>query len=281
MNDYIDTRIDARPCSETLTDLLAAMLAEEGYESFVPDQNGLNAYIKEADFSAQSTDNILAQLSQMAAYTVTHTKVEGRDWNEEWEKNYFQPIVIDDQCVIHSSFHTHIPRCKYDIVIDPKMAFGTGHHATTSLILRQLLQTPPTGKNVIDMGTGTGILAILATMLGAAKVTAIEIDEFAYTNAVENMRLNHTQSVSLIHGDATALSPLTGTNLFIANINRNIICQDLRHYAHTLAPRAEMLLSGFYEDEIPIITQKATGYGLEYAAHTTLNNWACLKLVKK
>lgn len=168
MNDYIELRLDATPCDETRTDILAALLAQAGFESFVPDETGLTAYIKAELFDHREIDSLLADFPMETAFTVSRKLVEGQDWNKEWEKNYFQPIVIDDQCVIHSSFHKDIPECRYDIVIDPKMAFGTGHHATTSLVIRQLLAMNLQGLNVVDMGTGTGILAILATMRAPA-----------------------------------------------------------------------------------------------------------------
>lgn len=280
MNDYIELRLDATPCDETRTDILAALLAQAGFESFVPDETGLTAYIKAELFDRKSVDGLLADFPMETSFVVSDKVVEGQDWNKEWEKNYFQPIVIDDQCVIHSSFHKDIPQCRYDIVIDPKMAFGTGHHATTSLVIRQLLAMNLQGLNVVDMGTGTGILAILATMRGARRVDAVEIDEFAFTNAVENMRLNSSESVALHLGDASQLDGIRDVNLFIANINRNIITADIAAYAATLAPGATMLLSGFYEEDIPVIMAAAEPLGLTYKSHTVLNNWCCLKLLK-
>ena len=278
MNDYIELRLDATPCDETRTDILAALLAQAGFESFVPDETGLTAYIKAELFDHREIDSLLADFPMETAFTVSRKLVEGQDWNKEWEKNYFQPIVIDDQCVIHSSFHKDIPECRYDIVIDPKMAFGTGHHATTSLVIRQLLAMNLQGLNVVDMGTGTGILAILATMRGARRVDAVEIDEFAFTNAVENMRLNSTETVELHLRDVPELAKVRNVNLFIANINRNIITADIAAYAATLASGATMLLSGFYEEDIPVIMSAAEPLGLTYKSHTTLNRWCCLKL---
>lgn len=278
MNDYIELRLDATPCDETRTDILAALLAQAGFESFVPDQSGLTSYIKVDLFDRKAVDEILSDFPMETAFDISQQLVEGQDWNKEWEKNYFQPIVIDDQCVIHSSFHKDIPQCRYDIVIDPKMAFGTGHHATTSLVIRQLLAMNLQGLNVVDMGTGTGILAILATMRGARRVDAVEIDEFAFTNAVENMNLNGTESVALHLGDAALLEPIKDVNLFIANINRNIITADIASYVATLAPGATMLLSGFYEEDIPVIMEAAEPLGLVEVAHTVLNRWCCLKL---
>lgn len=208
VNDYVEVRLDATPCDETRTDILAALLAGAGFESFVPDPEGLTAYIKAELYSKDAVEAILADFPMETSFKLTDTTVEGRDWNSEWEKNYFQPIVIDDRCVIHSSFHKDIPECTYDIVIDPKMAFGTGHHATTTLILRQLLSRNLEGLKVVDMGTGTGILAILASMRGAARIDAIEIDEFAFNNAVENVRLNFAENIYLHLGDAAKLLSL-------------------------------------------------------------------------
>lgn len=279
MNDYTEVRLSLSPCTETMTDILAAMLAEVGYESFVPDSDGLTAYIKKEDFDETSLDVIIENFPMETVVTETHTVVEGQDWNAEWEKNYFKPIVIDDQCVIHSTFHKNIPACRYDIVIDPKMAFGTGHHATTTLILRRLLGLDLTGLKVVDMGTGTGILAILCDMRGAALVDAVEIDGFACDNARENLRFNGASRVKLHHGDAAVLAGIRDVNLFLANINRNIITADLCAYADTLAPGAQVILSGFYEEDIPVIMKTAEVLGLSYGDHTVLDRWASLRLV--
>lgn len=281
MNDYVEVRLDVTPCDEMHTDVLAALLAEAGFESFVPDETGLTAYIKAEMFSDDKLAEVISDFPFECDIKPKATVVEGQDWNKEWEKNYFQPIVIDDKCVIHSSFHKDIPECRYDIVIDPKMAFGTGHHSTTSLILRQLLSMNLQGRNVVDMGTGTGILAILAAMRGAKRIDAIEIDEFAYTNACENLRLNNAELVDIHLGDAALLSNIKDVDLFIANINRNIITADLPAYVSTLASGATMLLSGFYESDIPVILETVTPLGLEYLSHSVDNNWTCLKLTKK
>ncbi len=281
MNDYIELRLDAEPCNETITDVLAALLCEEGYESFVPDDNGLTAYIKKEDFNPDILDQVISQSPIPVKASYSFSTVEGEDWNKEWEKNYFQPIVVGDRCVIHSSFHTGIPVMEYDIVIDPKMAFGTGHHQTTSLIIEQLLRIDMTGLSVMDMGTGTGILAILAAMRGAARVEAIEIDEFAHTNAVENVSLNHHPEINVILGDATKLQEVEPVDLFIANINRNIITADLPRYAKTLKPGGTMLLSGFYEDDIPVIMDAAEAVGLHKTGFTVKDRWTCLRLSKK
>lgn len=266
--------------SDTAADVLSAMLADIGYESFVQQGDALAAYIPASQFDRATLDETIQAFLLPVAVTTEIKEIEGVDWNAEWEKNYFKPIVVADQCCIHSTFHTDYPQCQYDIVIDPKMAFGTGHHATTSQIIARLLDTDLRGKRVIDMGTGTGILAILARMRGASSVTAIEIDPASEANARENMQLNDCRDIDLRLGGAKQLAGCSA-DLFIANINRNIILNDLSRYAATLAPGAIMLLSGFYEADIPMILRKAADEGLADGGHTVMgDNWACLTLKK-
>lgn len=266
--------------SDTAADVLSAMLADIGYESFVQQGDALAAYIPASQFDRATLDETIQAFLLPVAVTTEIKEIEGVDWNAEWEKNYFKPIVVADQCCIHSTFHTDYPQCQYDIVIDPKMAFGTGHHATTSQIIARLLDTDLQGKRVIDMGTGTGILAILARMRGASSVTAIEIDPAAEANARENMQLNGCPDIDLRLGGAERLEGCSA-DLFIANINRNIILNDLSRYAATLAPEAIMLLSGFYEADIPMILRKAADEGLADGGHTVMgDNRACLTLKK-
>lgn len=285
MTDYQELRIDLSPCSEEATDLLAAYLADAGYESFVPDDKGLTAYVAATDFDLQAVEDILASFPMEIEATVSDSLVEGKDWNSEWEKNYFKPIVVGGECVVHSSFHTDVPKARYDIVIDPKMAFGTGHHATTSLIIEYLLSEDIDGKSVIDMGTGTGILAILAHKRGATPVTGIEIDEGAWQNAVENAALNDAASVRLIHGDARALTQFAmpdscKADLLIANINRNIILADMGEYAAALKPGGTMILSGFYEQDAPLLIEAGTMHGLTPTDRKTREDWCALRLRK-
>lgn len=280
MNDYREVRIDMRPCTEDATDLMAGLLADIGYESFVPDADGLTAYVPDASFDREALDECIQSMPIKVETAVRDTFVEGRDWNAEWEQNYFKPIVVERRVAIHSSFHTDIPEAEHHIVIDPKMAFGTGHHATTSQVIKAMLTLDLRGARVIDMGTGTGILAILAAMLGATDVTGIEIDEFAYVNAVENIALNGHPEIKLVHGDAAALEGLQPADLFIANINRNIITADISRYAKALKPGATMLLSGFYVEDIPMIMAAAQPFGLRETGYTDLERWVCLRLTK-
>lgn len=279
MNDYIQLRVNSTPCSETITDLLSAFLCDVGYESFVADENGLTAFIAKCSYNRQAVDDILSDFPIDCRFTFSIEEIEGRDWNEEWEKNYFQPIIIDNSCVVHSSFHHDVPKAKYDIVIDPKMAFGTGHHATTSQIIRYILNSDITGKSVIDMGTGTGILALLSKMMGASSVDAIEIDEFAYTNAVENAEINNV-SINYHLGGVEQLSPLHEADYFFANINRNVITADIKHYSEKVKPGGIVYLSGFYEEDIPVIVEAAQKFGMRFVDNTVQDKWAAVKLKK-
>lgn len=282
MNDYYRVRIDVAECTEDITDLAAAYLADAGFESFEPDSTGLTAYIKrEAGDGVKIAEESLSDFPMESDFKITGEVIEGEDWNEEWEKNYFKPILIEGRCVIHSTFHREVPEAEYDIVIDPKMAFGTGHHDTTSQMVKHILDLPLQGKSVIDMGTGTGILGILAAMRGAERVIGIEIDEAAYENAKENVTLNGVK-MELIHGDATALSGLEPADYLFANINRNIILGDIDQYAGRLKSGGEMLLSGFYDTDIAMIAEAASRYDLREEARLVSDaRWVALRLIKE
>ena len=281
MNDYVEVRYNLEPCDETMTDVLAALLAEEGFESFVPDDNGLTAYVKSELYTPEINRRVVEAFPFDSVITAEATTIEGQDWNAEWEKHYFRPIVVDDKCVIHSSFHTDIPECPYDIVIDPKMAFGTGHHSTTSLILRQLLSLDLKGRKVVDVGTGTGILAILAAMRGATDVTGIEIDPFAFENAVENVRTNGHPEITMKLGDASCLEGITDADLLLANINRNVITADLPAYVRAVRMGGTVILSGFYIEDVEVVRPVAESLGLALCEVTEDNRWACMKLERK
>ena len=282
MNDYYRVRIDVAECTEDITDLAAAYLADAGFESFEPDSTGLTAYIKrEAGDGVKIAEESLSDFPMESDFKITGEVIEGEDWNEEWEKNYFKPILIEGRCVIHSTFHREVPEAEYDIVIDPKMAFGTGHHDTTSQMVKHMLDLPLQGKSVIDMGTGTGILGILAAMRGAERVIGIEIDEAAYENAKENVTLNGVK-MELIHGDATALSGLEPADYLFANINRNIILGDIDRYAGRLKSGGEMLLSGFYDTDIAMIAEAASRYDLREETRLVSDaRWVALRLIKE
>ncbi len=279
--NYFKVRLECVPCTEDITDLLAAFLADVSYESFEPDQTGVTAYVQADSYSESAILEIVSEFPIATNITFNSEYVEGRNWNEEWEKHYFQPIVIAGECVVHSSFHENVPDAKYDILIDPKMAFGTGHHATTSQMMRNILDLGDlSGKRIIDMGCGTGILAILAKMRGAEGVTGIEIDPGAYENALENASLNH-QEIKFVCGDAKSLSDCDTADIFLANINRNVITNDIARYAEKIKPGGSLILSGFYTSDIPVIMQYATPLGFTIEKSTEEgDHWAALCLRK-
>ncbi len=279
--NYYKVRFECKPCTSDVTDLLAAFLADIGFESFEPDPAGLTAYVQASEFSEEAIKDILSDFPMETDITFNSEFVESQNWNEEWEKHYFKPIVIAGECVVHSSFHKDIPKAQYDILIDPKMAFGTGHHATTSQMMRYVLDLEDIeGKSVIDMGTGTGILAILCKMRGASNVVGIEIDPGAFENAVENAALN-SQAIDFICGDASALEKCKPADIFLANINRNVITSDIAKYAEKIKSGGVLLLSGFYTVDIPIVMEAANHLGFTLVQTSEEgDHWAALRLIK-
>ncbi len=280
MNDYIKVEFNINPNDEIQADVLSSLLCDAGYESFETTPSGLNAYIPKGKFDSNALPGILAGFEFTSAISWSEEIIEGADWNEEWEKHYFTPMVIANECVIHSTFHTDYPKLKYDVVIDPKMAFGTGHHETTSLMAEQILSENLDSKSVLDMGTGTGILAIIASKCGCKEVTGIEIDEAAYVNALENLSLNDVKNADIKLGDASLLANEVEKDIIFANINRNIITADIDKYCKVLKTGGTMLLSGFYVKDIPVIMEVAEPLGLKKIEYKEKNNWAMLKLQK-
>lgn len=276
---YFEFIFNTNPCSETVNDVLAAVLGEAGFESFVEHEAGLTAYIQQSLCDEEAIQNALSEFPiPDTEITYTHAEAEDKDWNEEWEKNFFQPIVIGDRCVIHSTFHHDVPKAEYDIVINPQMAFGTGHHETTSLIIGELLDSELEGKSLLDMGCGTSILAILARMRGAKPCTAIDIDEWCVRNSIENIELNGLTDIAVSEGDASALVGKGPFDVVIANINRNILLNDMQQYVACMHPGSELYMSGFYVDDLPVIRQKAEECGLRFVHHKEKNCWAAVKL---
>lgn len=280
MNDYYLVRINLNPCVEEECDIVAALLADVGFESFVPDEKGVSAYIRKELFDKPATSSVLAAYPFNGELQMEEAElIQGQDWNSEWEKHYFQPIVVGDRCVVHSSFHKEYPKAEYEIVVDPRMAFGTGHHETTSLMLERLLSYPLEGRKLLDMGTGTGILAILAAMRGAAHVVGVEIDEPAYLNAVDNAGINGVD-LDLRLGGVETVTECAYFDYVLANINRNIIIADIDKYARSLRQGGIMTLSGFYVEDIPFVEEAGKKCGLAPVAFFEKRRWACLCLEK-
>lgn len=276
---YFEVTFIVSPCNETVTDVLSALAGEIGFESFVECEEGVEAYIQQSLFDEDSLKEMVAVFplpNTQINYVIK--EAEDKDWNEEWEKNFFQPIVIGDRCVIHSTFHKDVPTATYDIVINPQMAFGTGHHETTSLIIGELLECSDLkDKSLLDMGCGTSILAILARMRGARPCTAIDIDEWCVRNSIENIALNQVDDIAVSQGDASTLSGKGPFDVVIANINRNILLNDMKQYVACMHPGSELYMSGFYVDDIPVIREEAEKNGLSFVHHKEKNRWAAVK----
>lgn len=276
---YIELKLSVNPNEEYIIDLLASFLGEIGFESFEEDPEGMIAYIRKEEFNEDDLKHLLGNFPYTTEIQYELMKIDQVNWNEEWEKHYFKPIIIGEQCVIHSSFHTEIPSVEYDIVIDPKMSFGTGHHETTSLMLEEILKTDLTGKSVIDMGCGTAVLAILAAKKGAGPVIAIDIDPWCTENSLENIQTNGVEWISVKLGGAEQLAGMN-TNVLFANINRNILVQDMDKYSACLDKGGVLYMSGFYNSDIPVIEEAVERYGLKITSTGSKNNWAVVKTEK-
>ena len=282
MNDYTRVKFTVTPNEEVATDVLAALLADVGFESFVPEEEGMSAYVPQALYDADAIAAVVAAFP-LEGFEITYADefIEGEDWNAEWEKNYFQPIVLGDQCVIHSTFHKDVPAARYDILIDPKMAFGTGYHQTTCHMLRAILASDMNGKSVLDMGCGTALLAILARKHGATDVVAIDIDEFAYENAKENVLLNGVPDIEVRLGGADAIKDGDSFDFVIANINRNILLMDIVNYVRCMHSGSQLFISGFYTDDMDVLKEEAARHGLRYLDYAEDNRWAMMRFVKE
>ncbi|CEN34872.1 50S ribosomal protein L11 methyltransferase [Capnocytophaga cynodegmi] len=276
MYNYIEYNFTIEPLG-VASEILVAELAELGFESFVDSENGILAYIQENLWYKNILDDVY--ILQSAKFKISYTlkTIEQINWNEEWERN-FSPIVVDDICTIRAPFH-EVPNTTYDIIIEPKMSFGTGHHETTYMMLQFLLNTDLQEKKVLDMGCGTSVLAIMAEKRGAESVTAIDVDDWCVQNSVENIERNHCKNISVKLGDASLLDN-ENFDVVIANINRNILLSDIPQYAKTLPSEGTLLLSGFYESDIPVITNKCNENDLKLVEKLERNQWVALKFKK-
>ena len=272
-NIYIEYNFTFSP-KEPISEILIAELGNVGFESFVETENGVTAYIQKTDWNAEILADVFVLNSDEFSIEYNLNEVPQTNWNAEWEKN-FEPIQVDDLVSIRAPFHEN-PNLKYDIVIEPKMSFGTGHHETTHMMVQHLLQLDLENKKVLDMGCGTGILAIFAEMKGAKPLDAIDIDNWCYENSVENVTRNNCKNISVYEGDAALLVDKK-YDVIIANINRNILLMDMKVYTNCLQEGGILLLSGFYEQDIPVIDAEVIKYGLKLEKFIQRNNWVALK----
>jgi ribosomal protein L11 methyltransferase len=272
-NIYISYTFTVVP-KEPATEILVAELGAVGFESFVENENGVIAYIQQTDWNEHILEDIYVLNSDEFTITFEKEVIEQTNWNSEWEKN-FNPIQVDGLVSIRAPFHEN-PNLKYDIVIEPKMSFGTGHHETTHMMVQHLLELNLNNKKVLDMGCGTGILAIFAEMRGAKPIDAIDIDNWCYQNSVENVDRNNCSNIAVYEGDASLLINKK-YDVIIANINRNILLNDMQTYMNCLNENGTLLLSGFYQEDIPIIDAEVSKYNLKIDKIIERNNWVALK----
>ena len=273
--EYTEVDIRLNPVVP-FADILVARLNEIEFESYAEDKRGVKAYVQTHLLDKNAVNEIITEMQQLTDLSFTILKVKQENWNKKWESN-FQPVHINDKCVIRAHFHDAFPDVEQEIVITPKMSFGTGHHETTSLVMNEMFGIDFATKSVLDMGSGTGILAILAAKLGASSLVGIDFDEWAYKNAVENAGLNSVSNIDFIHGDADAIGDAK-FDIILANINRNIILQDIAVYVGAMNEQSQILFSGFLKEDIPLILEKSEQLGLELVVSKHKNKWQMLHL---
>ena len=269
--NYIKVNYTLEPNITEASEVLMAQLGDLGFESFVETEKGFEAYIPENNFSPDLLKDLFIPFGDVQTDYTTET-IRDRNWNRTWEENYFEPILIGNDVLIRGSFHKTKEGVKHEIVIDPKMAFGTGHHETTGLMIKHILETDMKDKVVLDMGCGTGILGILCSKLGAREITGIDIEEWAYNNAIENCSKNNVSNMKVIHGDANSIDS-TGYDIILANINRNILLNDIPEYNKVLKKGGLLMLSGFYETDLKTINDVTRKQGLNFISSKSDNKW--------
>lgn len=272
---FLEYRFSINPL-QPATDILIAELSELGFDSFVETTDGLLAYVKKETWNPVALRNVQILSNEKFRIHYDVAEIEQENWNERWEKN-FEPINVDNECVVRAPFHD-IPDVTFDIVITPKMSFGTGHHETTHMMLQLVLALDFNNKTVLDMGCGTGVLAILAAMKGASNVDAIDIDHWSYLNALENVAGNSCEQINVFEGDASLLTN-QNYDIIMANINRNILLADISIYVDHLKKGGILLLSGFYKEDIPLISKECEANGLSFQENLEKNNWVASKYV--
>lgn len=274
--NYTGYTFDISPL-QPATEILIAELGELGFESFEETETGLKAYIQTKDWQENILTDVFALQSPEFKISYTFKEIKQVNWNAEWEKN-FAPIHVDNKVSVIAPFHERTGM-DYEIIIEPKMSFGTGHHETTHLMIKHLLELDLTNKSILDMGTGTGILAIFAEMKGAQPIDAIDIDEWCFINTEENVEKNNCKHIKAYQGDASMLINQK-YDVIIANINRNILLNDMDTYNNCLNKGGKLLLSGFYTQDIPFLEERTKDLGLTINKTYTRNNWVGLQLDK-
>ncbi len=275
--DYIEINFNIEPLIP-FRDILIAELAEIGFESFEESENGLLAYIQESIFKQKKLADLSILSNDLVKIKYTSKQIPDQNWNAVWESNY-DAVLIDNRCYIRAPFHSSKADVEFELLIEPKMSFGTAHHETTSNMISLLLQEDVSGKSFLDMGCGTGVLAILAHKKGAKEITAIDNDEWAYNNTLDNIAKNNADSIEVYEGNASRLVGKSFDVIF-ANINKNILLADMEAYAQCLNKKGQLFMSGFYENDLEDIKAKAEQLGFIYQKHLIKNNWIAVKFDK-
>ena len=278
--DYIELECIIDKNIPIVTDILTANLGYIGFDSFSETETGVLAYIQEDLFDMDAVNNIEIVIDNaVSKITYNNKKVETINWNKEWEKNY-DPIIVSDECIVRAPFHTFDTKYKYDIIINPQMSFGTGHHETTYLILKELLDLDLDKQTVLDMGCGTGILGILASMRGASKVTAIDNDDWVIDNLNENIANNNMSNIDVFLGDFSIEFPHIYDTI-IANINRNALLEGIKSLAKVIKTNGTLILSGLYIEDKEIIVEEASKHNFKFVSDSVKKNWIALKFTKQ
>jgi len=276
---YIQVTFSFETIEEYQRDLLINDLADIGFNTFEDTSTGFSAFIDEVSYEEAALNELLQSYEEELQFTFEVSEIEGENWNEQWEKN-FEPLIISDQCYVRATFHAPQPQYPYEIVIDPKMAFGTGHHQTTTMVMEYILSMEVAGKDILDMGCGTGILAFLAAKKGAANLTAIDYDLICYDSTVENAALNGINNIEIICGGKEVI-PEQSFDIILANINRNILLDQIPVYAKVLKAGGEIVFSGFYESpDLDMIKQACEQVNIKYLDHKKIDDWVAARFQK-
>jgi ribosomal protein L11 methyltransferase len=277
--EYKKVAFNFKDIQEYQHDILIAELAEIGFDTFEDTTNGFDAFIIANQFNETALNEVLTGFGDELNYTYELTAIEPQNWNEEWEKN-FSPLIINKDCYVRATFHEHQPQYKYEIVIDPKMAFGTGHHQTTTMMMLYILEANMQGKVVLDMGAGTGILGILAAKRDAKEIIAIDNDEVCYCSAIENAVLNNITNLTSLCGSKETI-PAVDFDVILANINRNILLDQISSYASVLKEKGAIFFSGFYENpDLDMIKAHCADFNLTYVDHKKIGDWVAAQFNK-